>query len=45
MTASEKSLLGLGKQVAKGTIQATDANFDYMLFLDGTLGPQNSVLP
>lgn len=45
MTASEGSFLGLAKQTAKGTPNTTDAEFDYMLFSEGSFGPAPTILP
>jgi hypothetical protein len=45
MTASESSLVGIAKQIAKGTPNVTDAAFKYLLFTQGAMGPQNQVLP
>jgi len=45
MTASEKSFLGLAKQTAKGTPNTTDAQFQYIMFSEGALGPNNVFLP
>lgn len=45
MTASESSLVGLAKQVAKGTPNVTDASFDYLLFREGAVGVMPSFLP
>lgn len=45
MTASERSYVGLAKQVAKGTPNTTDASFAYILFSEGSAGPQNLVIP
>ncbi|HMN11158.1 MAG TPA: hypothetical protein PKD55_02390 [Bellilinea sp.] len=45
MTAAEGSFLGLAKQTAKGTPNTTDASFDYLLFREGQVGPQNMVIP
>lgn len=45
MTASEKSFVGLAKQTAKGTPNTTDSAFNYFLFVDGSSGPSNVVLP
>src|SRR5512134_3271477 len=45
MTASENSFVGLAKQTAKGTPNVTDNAFDYFLFCEGGIGPQNVVIP
>jgi len=45
MTAAEDSVLGLALQSAVNTENETDAKFKYMLFREGTFGPQNIVLP
>jgi hypothetical protein len=45
MTASESSLIGMAKQVAKGTPNVTDAAFDYLLFRQGAMGVMPSFLP
>jgi len=45
MTASERSYIGFAKQTAKGTINSTDADFTYLLILEGGVGPNNQVLP
>lgn len=45
MTASERSFVGLAKQTAKGTPNTTDSDFQYMLFTDGSVGPNNIFLP
>lgn len=45
MTASEGSFLGLAKQVAKGTINATDADFKYLLFRRGGFGVNSMFIP
>ena len=45
MTASEKSVWGIAKQVAKGTPNVTDNLFKYMLFTEGVASPQNMNLP
>ena len=45
MTASERSYVGLAKQTAKGTPNTTDASFVYFLFSEGSVGPQNLVIP
>ena len=45
MTAAEKSYVGLAKQSAKGTPNTTDADFNYFLFTEGGIGPDNQVLP
>lgn len=45
MTASEKSVAGFAKQVAKGTINVTDAEFLYLLYTEGGIGPDNQFLP
>ena len=45
MTASEASFVGLAKQVAKGTINATDAAFKYLLFREGSMSPNNLYVP
>jgi hypothetical protein len=45
MTAAEKSIVGLAKQVAKGTPNTTDADFTYLLFTGGGLGVSPLTLP
>jgi hypothetical protein len=45
MTAAEDSVLGLALQSVANTIQSTDADFKYLLFREGSFGPQNIVLP
>jgi hypothetical protein len=45
MTASERSYVGLAKQTAAGTPNTTDANFEYILFTEGGIGPQNVNVP
>jgi hypothetical protein len=45
MTAAEKSYMGLAKQTAYGTPNVTDASFSYFLFSEGSLAPNNVVLP
>jgi hypothetical protein len=45
MASSESSLVGLAKQTAKGVPNVTDADFKYLLFTQGAMGPQNQVLP
>ncbi len=45
MTASEKSFVGLAKQVAKGTPNVTDADFQYLLFNQGGLSASPVMLP
>lgn len=45
MTASESSFIGFAKQTAKSTENVTDAEFQYFLFNEGTVGPQNNNLP
>lgn len=45
MTASESSLLGIAKQVAKGTPNVTDASFDYLLFREGAAGVMPQYTP
>jgi hypothetical protein len=45
MTASEGSFLGLAKQSAKGVINATDGDFDFLLFRRGGFGVNNMFLP
>ena len=45
MTASENSWVGFALQVAKGTINATDAEFDFFLFNEGGIGPDSQFLP
>lgn len=45
MTASERSFIGIALQTAKGAINVTDASFQYFLFTDGGMGPQNVVVP
>ena len=45
MTASEGSFLGLAKQSAKGTINAVDANFEFLLFRRGGFGVNNMFIP
>jgi hypothetical protein len=45
MTASEKTVIGFAKQVAKGTPNVTDADFDYLLFREGGLAPANMNIP
>jgi len=45
MTASEASYVGLAKQTAKGSVNSTPGEFDYLLFTAGSSGPQNMVIP
>ncbi len=45
MTASEKTVIGLAKQVNEITPNTTDAQFDYMLFREGGLAPANMNIP
>jgi hypothetical protein len=45
MTASEKSFLGLAKQVDKATPNATDGSYTYLLFSRGTAGVQPINVP
>ncbi|HZW04634.1 MAG TPA: phage tail tube protein [Anaerolineaceae bacterium] len=45
MTAAENSLLGFAKQALKGTPIADDAAFDYILYTEAALGPNNVVVP
>jgi hypothetical protein len=45
MTASENSYLGIAKQSAKGTVNTTDADFKYFLFREGSVAPNNMVIP
>lgn len=45
MTASENSFIGLAKQSAKGALMATDANFAYLLFREGSMAPNNLYVP
>lgn len=45
MTAAERSYLGIAKQVAKGTPNTTDADFNYFLFRAGGIAPNNMFLP
>ena len=45
MTASESSFVGFAKQTAKGSPNSTDGDFEYFLFNEGTIGPQNNNLP
>ena len=45
MTSANGTLLGLAKQVAKGTPNVTDASFTYLLFNQGGVSPNNVVVP
>jgi hypothetical protein len=45
MTASEASFVGFAKQAAKGTIMSVDANFNYVLFTEGSMAPNSIFLP
>lgn len=45
MTSANSSLVGIAKQVAKGTPNVTDAAFDYILFTQSALGVVPSVIP
>lgn len=45
MASSEGSFLGLAKQTAEGTPNTTDAQFDYMLFLESALAANNIFRP
>lgn len=45
MTASERSLLGFAKQTAYGTPNTNHNDFTYLLYSEGSSGPQNIVLP
>lgn len=45
MTAAEGSILGIAKQVAEGTPNTTDAEFKYLLYREGSVAPNNVILP
>jgi hypothetical protein len=45
MTAALGSFMGFAKQTAKGTPNVTDASFQYLLFTQGVIAPQNVVVP
>lgn len=45
MTAAENSYLGIAKQTAKGTPNITDADFKYFLYREGSVAPNNMVIP
>ena len=45
MTAAEGSFLGLAKQTAYGTPNTTDSSFKYLLFQQGSIAPNNVVIP
>lgn len=45
MTAAEGSFLGLAKQTGFETPNVTDADFKYLLFSEGAIGPNNISLP
>jgi len=45
MTASDKTVIGFAKQVAKGTPNTTDAAFKYLLFREGGLAIGNMNIP
>ncbi len=45
MSASERSFLGLAKQVSQGTPISLDTAFQYLLFTEGALAPQSINLP
>ena len=45
MTSANASLLGLAKQIAKGTPNTTDNDFTYLLFNQGGVSPNNVVVP
>jgi hypothetical protein len=45
MTASEASYIGLAKQTQKGTPNVTDADFQYILFREGSMAPNNLFVP
>lgn len=45
MTASERSILGLARQSAKGTPNVDNLDFKYLLFTQGLMAPNSSVLP
>lgn len=45
MTASERSFVGLAKQSAKGEPITADAAFQYFLYTDGGISPQNMFTP
>ena len=45
MTSANASLLGIAKQVAKGTPNVTDNDFTYLLFNQGGVSPNNVVVP
>lgn len=45
MTASERSVLGFARQTTKGTPNTTDGDFKYLLFIQGAMAPNSTVLP
>jgi hypothetical protein len=45
MTSAQRSIIGFGKQTAKGTPQVTDGSFNYLLFTRGAAGVQNMTIP
>ena len=45
MASANNSFVGLAKQTAKGTIQATDNLFKYIMFKNGSIAPNSQFLP
>jgi hypothetical protein len=45
MTSSERSLMGFAKQTAYGSPVSDHNSFTYVLFSEGSSGPQNIVIP
>ena len=45
MAASDGSFVGIAKQTGKGTPNATDASFKYLLFNEGGIAPSNMTVP
>jgi len=45
MPSAEKSALGIAKQVGKGVPNTNDADFTYLLFINGGVAPNNVVIP